>query len=236
MRNISNTLLNIMQSEKVVSFLMVKVGPTAAVNGVPSYELLYTTLPYAITDEGDVYSPENGTLQIDPPRLSEILDRDSYTILLADPEFELRGKISNGTFSGTDMIVKAGFLNTTDSPINGAEPGEPVREFLTVYKGFLDNIEYRISPSEEISIKLEGASPMGSLDLTRSLLTSKNYLARKFPDLADTSYDQILIGSQAVSILWGKKERNGGSGGGSGGGGGGGGGAGSGWIPSWDGG
>jgi len=205
MRNIPSVLFEAMQRDHAISFLVVKIGPT--VNGA---FIAYTTLPYQFPYGGTTYLPDNGLLAIDPPNLSEVMDRDSYKLTISDPDFTLRATIESNEFTGATVYVGAGLINTLDIVNGGTEPGEAYDWLMTVYAGYLDNVEYAITPNEEISLNLEGSSPMGSFDLTRSLMTSRNYLDKKYPNLPygrDTSYDQILIGSEKVNILWGRKEK-----------------------------
>jgi len=198
MRNLTPALFNAMQEDSVITFLLVKIGPTRPSPPRVSYSFLSTTLPYEITHAGDTYAPANGLLKVDPPRLSEVLDRDAYRIEVADPEFLIRPRIADGGFSGSNMHIRAGFIDK--------DTGLPHGEYIDIYKGYIDSVEYAINPQEEVILRFEGVSPMGAFDLTRALITSKNFLDHKYPSNNDTSYDQVLVGSEPVNLLWGKIE------------------------------
>jgi len=196
MRNIPQNIFLAMQRDNIVSFLAVKIGP--AEEGTV---LAYTSLPFDITYEAVTYSANNGLMQVDPPKLSEIMDRDTYKLVIADPNYTLRAIIDAESFTGASVSVYAGLLDPQ---------GELEDNLLLIYKGFLDGAEYDINPSGEITITLDCSSPMGAFDLTRTLLTSQNYLRNKYKGVypSDNSYDQVLIGSDSVTLLWGKKEKN----------------------------
>ena len=202
MRTISDTFLTVMQRKSVSTFLLVKIGPNK--DGI-TYR--YTTLPYDYTYEGELYLHDNGLMSLDPPRMSDILDREAYSIKIADPEFLLRPFLEGGTltaqFTGANIKVMGGLINIYGVTEFGTAPNTPYPDVMVLYAGYLDEAAYSINYDEEIVLEIEGSSPMGALDLTRSLIVSKNALNEKYP--TDTSYDQLYEGSSKIELLWGKK-------------------------------
>jgi hypothetical protein len=171
-----------------------------------------TSLPYSITmSNGITYLHDNGLTSVEPPRLSTTVDRESYKIAFADPNFLMRSYFESGAV-GDAIEVRVGFINPTDSPIVGSDgvsvaPDAPfldIRHTILSYKGIVDNHGYNIDFGDKSVIAtIEGSSPMADLDLVRVYYTSKESI-KQF-SATDTSYDQIYEGSEEIVIKWGKE-------------------------------
>ena len=187
------------QSNNIESFLLLRIGPNPE-----ALTYCYTTLPYDYinSQDGYTYSKENRMVGIDPPRISDSLDREAFKVTLADTDGTLRSTLDTWNMSGVPFIISSGFINNTSETIQGISPGAPFSDKIIAYEGTVDTYTYTITPDEQIILTIEGASPMGSLDLTRTLLTSKAYLNQEYPD--DTSYDQVTEDSLQVTLRWGK--------------------------------
>jgi len=195
-KTLPDNIATLMSNDTVVSFLLITLGPDSDAN-----VYRFTTLPYDYTKDGDVFI--SGYIQaIDPPKVSDHLDKGTFRLTLADPGYVFRAVMENGKMTGSDFIVEVGFINNTGADLDMVSPDQPLDEYITAYKGQIDSYAYVINTDEEVLLTLEGASPMGSLDLKRSLLTSKNYQDQKFS--GDISYDELLEGSSSVVLLWGK--------------------------------
>lgn len=202
MRLHSPVIEELISRDATCPFLLVKLGPNK--DGIT---FRYTTFTEGLMYNGEWYSADNGLSYVDPPKLSELLDREAYKISFSDPSYELRSFLEGGSFTsqftGANVEVIGGFVNITESSEFDTAPGRPYKDFMILYKGYLDVANYSINSNEEIILEFECASPMGVLDLTRTILNSKNYLNQKYP--TDTSYDQVLESGAKLELQWGKK-------------------------------
>jgi hypothetical protein len=208
MRTLSTTLKAIFNRPVLYSFMLVKIGPNK-----DGHRFQYTSLPFDfhysndyLGGDGLVYVNSNGLQSVDPPKLSEVVDKESYKIAFADPQYTMRPYFENGKFTGADIKIVAGYVN--EEQLNDGfsidTMGIYKDAFITVYSGYVDTAQYSITANEETILTIEGSSPMGKLDASRSILTSKAYQNDKFP--GDTSYDEVLEGSSKITLLWGKKK------------------------------
>jgi len=202
MRKLSATLQELMSRNVTSGFFLVKLGPNKE-----GTAFRYTSLPYDFTYDGEVYYSNNGLSSLDPPRLSDILDKEAYRITIVDPQYALKPFIEGGGntshFTGSPLKVVGGLVNVSGVTEFATDPGGVYPEFMTLYQGRLDEAAYSITLDEEVVLNLSGSSPVGSLDISRTLLTSKTYLQDKYP--GDTSFDQVYEGSESLKLLWGKK-------------------------------
>ena len=204
MREFSDTIQQILSLSSLSTYFCVKIDFSTG-------PLLHTTLPYdvAITNLGD-FTADNNLINVEAPRMSSVVDRETYKIVYSDPTFYFRESFEEGVI-GTKMIIYIGFLNTADYAINGTEPGHPFTYFnynpalsdvIIAYSGVIDSHGYT-QEDDQISVVLEGSSPMASLDLVKLFMSSQESLQKIDP--TDTAFNQVHIGSTAVSILWGKE-------------------------------
>ena len=178
-------------------FYLFKLGPN-----VNSVELKYTTLPYDHTFDNELYISNNGIVGIDQPRMSDSLDREAFDINISDNDHLLRTSLDTWNMFGAPFKVYLGYINTTDTTIDGAAPNTPLNGKFVAYEGYVDTYAYSITPDEEIILSIEGSSPMSALDLTRTLLTSKAYIREKYP--TDSCFDEVTESSDVVTVKWGK--------------------------------
>jgi hypothetical protein len=166
----------------------------------------HTTLPYNcnITGIGN-FLADNGLRGLEPPKLSATVDRETYKIVYADPEFLFKEIFEQG-FVGADITIWAGLLNTTTGVVGGAGPGEPLlssSDLIMLYKGVVDTHAYSIKDHEEVICTIEGSSPMANLALVKNRMTSQDCLRQL--GISDSAFDSVYAGSAAVNLLWGKK-------------------------------
>jgi hypothetical protein len=199
MRQISQTLEDRIMDSNLVSFALFRIGPNPATN-----TLCYTTLPYDYINpvDGFTYYANNKVVRVDPPRISDSLDREAFKISIADSDGSIRSTLDGWNMHGVPFVLYAGIINNTNGMIDGTQPGAPFDDKIIAYEGTVDTFAYVITPDENVMLDIEGTSPMGALDLTRTLLTSKAYLNQEYP--GDTSYDQVTEDSLKVTLLWGK--------------------------------
>lgn len=201
MRATSSVVKSLIKANNVEHFFLVNIGDS-------DYS---TSLPYDVTmSNGITYLAENGLVAVDPPRLSQTVDRESYKIQFADPNYLMRSYFEAGA-TGDKVEVYIGFINNTSASINGTDgvavlpmaPFKNTADCLLVYRGTVDNHGYEINLGDNTVIAtIEGSSPMSDLDLVRALYTSKDSI-RQF-DSTDTAYDQIYEGSGEMVTKWGK--------------------------------
>lgn len=198
-KNIPQVLLDRIQSDDVESFMLLRIGP----NG-QGQEMRHTTLPWSYTDpsDGRTYPSDSRIVSIDPPRVSDSLDRGAFQIGLVDSDGSLRSVLDTWGMYGCPLVIKVGWMNNTGDIIDGVDSGQPFNEKLIAYSGTVDTFTYSITPDQDVVLAIEGTSPMGALDLTRIILTSKTYLRGKYPN--DSSYDQVLEGSGKILLKWGR--------------------------------
>jgi hypothetical protein len=119
--------------------------------------------------------------------------------------FDFREAIEAGA-TGVAIRADAGFINMYDVVVDGVIPNEPFLSsdmMYNIYTGKLDTQMYSIDTNGETLLNFEGSSPMGSLGLKRTLLTSRDWMRQRYP--LDSSFDQIFVGSGEQVLLWGKK-------------------------------
>jgi hypothetical protein len=202
MRNVSANVLTLLSRPSVMHFITVAIGPDKS-----NWYAYHTTNPGGITlSNGEVFMDSASLMHVDAPRLSSNVDREAYKITFADPTFTLRGRIEDG-FSNVPVVIRLGFYNTTTGTLGGASPGMPltnIADTIIAYSGVTDTAAYNVEFDGETMAVLECSSPMGALNMSRSITASKDYLRQI--NISDTSFDQIYKGSKGLDIVWGKKD------------------------------
>lgn len=199
MKNFSATVKLLISQPFYMSFLLLEIGPSRNGNW-----LRMTTLGYDVTFDGNVYTSKSLLNMVDPPKISTIVDREAYKIGLSDPDFTLRPYFEEG-LTNAKLSVRAGFINTETTTLSGYAPGEAIlskADTIIGYSGFVDSYSYTINGEGDVQLTIESTSPMGALGLTRSIITSKEWMSQHHP--SDTSYDQVFIGSGPSTKKWGK--------------------------------
>ncbi len=207
MRKLSDNVLSLLALEDIRIYYLVDISITTSTTTTTIIK--DTTLNRNITVGDDTYLG-NGRIQaVQPPRLSSTVDREAYQIILNDSDFSIRPYLED-SLVGAFFRIRSGFFNTSDSYLSGANPGFPIttpEDVLTVYEGNVDTASYTIDfNSGQIRLAIEGSSPMGSLGRINGFYTSKEQMQRR--DVTDTSFDQVYVGSTALTLLWGK-DKNG---------------------------
>jgi hypothetical protein len=216
MRTFSTTVRTLLNSGNVSAFYLTSISiPTANVTGVTvansvvegSYTVVKeTTNSYDLTISGlGTFHSDGGLSIVQGPRQSTAVDRETYTVTYVDPTFEKRALFEAG-LTGSRLITRVGFFNTTSGTLSGYAPGQPILEpadILIAYSGVIDTHGYTIDPDGGAVVAvLEAASPMASLGLSRPFYTSRE--AMKQVNASDTCFNQISINQSKVTYLWGK--------------------------------
>ena len=194
MRDFSDTIKNVIYREDVGLFYMVLIKKGSLVLFADTSHATAITAILPLDGISRAYNPSTGLMSVEPPRLSQAIDKETYKIAYIDPNFE---KISafEGGLTGASINVCIGFY----------EPGTSVpitTDFVVAYKGTVDTQGYTINPdSGTVVAVIEGSSPVASLGQIKAFYTSKENMSRVSAN--DTSFDQIYVGSTKVALLWG---------------------------------
>jgi hypothetical protein len=184
----SNNISVLLQNPAIEAFYCITVG---------SYR---TTSFYSnITlSNGEVFESDGRLVSVDTPRISTVVDREIFKIVLTDADYVLGAQFQSGLV-GANFEVRILLIN----PVNNS-PYTNLADTILAYKGIVDNIAYSLQTSGvgETALAISGSSPMNDLDLTRNFYTSREYIKTKYPD--DTCFDQIYEGSGPVNLKWGK--------------------------------
>jgi len=196
-RKFSNNVRTLLSSDNPKTFYLVKIDTVLGT-------IRDTTVPYNITVAGlGTFESNNNLLTVDPPQLSDSVDREAYKITYADSAFE---KISmfETVITGADVTIYVGFYNTTDTVFGGVQPGFPLLstdDMIVAYAGIVDTQGYSIDASEgKVIAMIECSSPMAALSMNRNLRTTPESL--KNLSLTDTAFNQVFV--KGSRIPWGK--------------------------------
>lgn len=188
----NNTIKQLLQQPVIESFYLVQVNLAGLTLKTTSF---YTDL---ILSDGSTYLSDGRLLAVDPPKLSATVDRELYKITMADPDFSLGAYLEKGLV-GVDVVVRVGFVNTaTNLPLTD------LVNTVIVYQGKVDSGSYAVSTEDvgETVFVLSCSSPMGDLDLTKYLQTTKDAL--RYIDATDTSFEQVYENAGQIELRWGK--------------------------------
>jgi hypothetical protein len=204
MKYVSPAVQVLLQSGDIMYYHLVKIGPFRDFNGnLQTWR--HTQVPGGISIDGEYFTDDNTLMHIDPPRQSAAVDRESFKIAYSDNGFDLRPYFE-GNFSGIPVEIYIGFYNTSDQVLSGVAPGMPLNtrsDLMMVYAGNTDAPSYNIDTRSEVIVTIECTSPMGALQMIRTLNTNKESLQLRNPN--DTAYDELYVGSKGLTLLWGKR-------------------------------
>lgn len=197
MRKFSSNVKLLLSQSGIMPFYLVKIELTSGT-------LYHGTLPYDVTIPGiGTFLSNNNLIEIEPPKLSNVVDREAYKLTYTDPSFFFKDKFDSGAV-GTLVTVYAGFFNTSGGALGGVPPGAPLtdqNDIVVAYRGVLDSHGYSVQ-DDKVTVSIECSSPMADLDLARAFNTDKQSM--KTVNENDSAFDQVFEGSGAVNLLWGK--------------------------------
>ena len=188
MKRLSEFVRTQMMDDYFSTFVLFEIGPSSS-----GEYLRGTSLNDDYTFGGNVFNKCLPLRSIDAPRISETVDKENFKISIADPDFAYRVAFEDGLYKAK-LSVWVGFVGD-----NGEMPEEGIS---LIYRGAIGSYSYSITQDNEVLCILEGESPMGSMQLSRSIITSKEYLRQVAPN--DSSFDQIYVGSKSTTLKWGK--------------------------------
>ena len=190
-RKISLRLREVLKRSLVKPFILIKLGPF-----YDSSNILQTTDMTDTIFNGETYSCEATLSSLDTPTITSGIDKGSFNIQLIDKDYWFRNKFVHGV-TGTKAELRGVFIDMElDEPLLNPE------DTMIIYKGIINSYSYNISKETLPIVSIELSSPMGSLTLVRSLVTSQDWMRQKYP--TDTSYDHIFEGSKSAVLKWGR--------------------------------
>jgi hypothetical protein len=185
MRKFSNTVKTVLNSNNIHYFFLIKLQFTQTY-----YLTSYTS---DIEFEGNTYVANGGLYEYDFPKMSSVIDRESYKVVIADlSNIMLNEYLANVV--GKPMTVYAGFLDSNGYPITNPS------DMIIVYKGFVDKPTIQNDFENKIAI-LEGTSPMSDLDAVNTFYVSRDGMDQK--SFSDTSFDDMYQDIE-IKYKWGK--------------------------------
>jgi len=102
MRTFSNTVQNLIAQDTVDFFFLIDLEFST------TYRL--SSLPYDVTFNSNTYTANGAILEVDPPKFSSVVDRESYrVVVIEDDNDTFKGEIEQNVV-GKDMIVRVGFF------------------------------------------------------------------------------------------------------------------------------
>ena len=187
MKNISSSIKYLLSRDVVSVFYLVAIS-----NDSVNIKSTTNASDFYMPSVGN-FSSSDGLIVVEPPDNTSSIDRSSYKIAYADPEFILRPILEAGII-GARVDAYLGFINTVNNTA--------LDDVLLIYSGSVDTYGYEINTSEGTVIaSLECSSPMGSLGMKRGFYTTRSEI--KQIDPSDTCFDQVTVGSKAI-YAWGK--------------------------------
>jgi len=152
-----------------------------------------SSLSFDAVHDGNTFVASGAILSVASPRISSIIDRESYDIVVADPDNQLLAEARTGIV-GKNISVQVGFFDSQGTPLLG------VGEVIPIYKGYVDT-PIISNDFESKTLTIQGTSPMSDLDLVRSFYTTRAGMDQL--SVTDTSFDRIHEGYD-LQVRWGK--------------------------------
>jgi hypothetical protein len=199
MRTLSANVETLLALDNVSNYFLVSITG----NG---FAFKDTSASSSITISGlGTFLPSDGLMNVEPPRLSEAVDRETYKLTYIDTLFEKISAFETGLAAAT-ITVYVGFYNTSGGTLGGAAVGEPLldpADIVIAYSGQVDTHGYTIDPNNGTVIALiEGSSPVAALGMTKAFYTTRASLDQITS--GDTSFDYVYTGASRISKVWGK--------------------------------
>ncbi|MBQ2262713.1 MAG: hypothetical protein II336_15245 [Loktanella sp.] len=153
----------------------------------------FTTLPYDLSWNGNIYVTERNLIDFESPRATTVVDRQTYKLRLSALDPVMMAEVENGIIH-MPVEIKLGFV------IDGAAQ-TGLNDMYHVYSGTVANTKKQVNDGEQ-SLNIECSAPLSSLDAKSTLFTTRDAL--KAFDPTDTAFDQIFEGSTEFSLKWGQ--------------------------------
>lgn len=186
MRTFSSTVQSLINQDTVDFFFLIDLEFST------TYRL--SSLPYNVTFNGNTYEANGAILEVDSPKFSSVVDRESYRVVVVEDENNtFKTEIGNNVV-GKNITARVGFFDSTGDPVLNVD------DTLLVYKGYVDSPAISNNFDNKI-VTFEGTSPMADLDMVISFIGSKNGIKQK--DSNDESFSNVY-GESIIKLKWGK--------------------------------
>ena len=185
MRQFSAALQTVLDSDVIEYAFLIKLSFNS------TYYL--TSNSYDVFYDGNTYTANGGLYNVDSPKSSTVVDRESYTIVVADVIDQLFAEFKFNVI-GKPVEVYLAFKDANGNLLTSTS------DVIKIYKGTVDKPSISNDFEEKLAT-LEGTSPMSDLDLVNSFITSKDGMDQKSD--TDTSFNQVYDTSE-ITIKWGK--------------------------------
>jgi len=127
MRTFSGNVNTLINRSDAASFYLIRILGTTS-SAYDTVKILHTSAPFSITVPGvGTFTPVSGLFSVEPPKLSNVVDRETYKIVYADIDRTIISLFDSG-LTGAKATVWVGFYNTTNVSISGVAPGLPLIE------------------------------------------------------------------------------------------------------------
>jgi hypothetical protein len=186
MRTFSSTVQNLISQDTVDFFFLIDLEFST------THRL--SSLPYDVTFDGDTYTANGAVLEVDSPKFSSVVDRESYRVVVVEDSNDTFKSEIESNVVGKDMTVRVGFFDSSGDPVL------TTNDVLLVYKGYVDSPAISNNFDNKL-VTFEGTSPMSDLDMVIPFIGSKNGIKQK--DDADESFSNIY-GESVIKLKWGK--------------------------------
>jgi hypothetical protein len=185
MRSFSSAVQTVLNSDRVEFAFLIKLS------FANSYYL--TSNDTDVDFGGNTYLANGGLYEFDAPRFSNVVDRESYKIVISELFNEMMPEF-RANVVGKPIDVKVALRNANgDLLLNNSD-------VIPVYRGFVDKPAISNDFDKKLAI-LEGTSPMADLDMVKNFVSSRDGMDQK--STSDTSFDEIYDGSE-ITVKWGK--------------------------------
>jgi hypothetical protein len=185
MRQFSSAIQTVLASDNISFFFLIKL----------EFSQTYYITSYGsdIVFDGNTYSAEGGLFEYDSPKLSSVVDRESYRIVIADVSNTMIQEFKNNVV-GKAITVTAGFLDANGEPLLNTS------DMVQVYQGYVDT-PIISNDWESKTAVIEGTSPMSDLDAVNVFYTSRDGMDQR--STTDTSFDDMFEDGE-IKYKWGK--------------------------------
>jgi len=186
MRTFSSTVQNLISQDTVDFFFLIDLEFST------TYRL--SSLPYDVTFDGNTYTANGAILEVDSPKFSSVVDRESYRVVVVEDDNDTFKSEIDQNVVGKDITVRVGFFDSSGNPVLTTS------DVLLVYKGYVDSPAISNNFDNKL-VTFEGTSPMSDLDMVIPFIGSKNGIKQKDED--DESFSNIY-GESVIKLKWGK--------------------------------
>ncbi len=194
MRKISPDLLDVLSNYVAEPMLLIKIGGVGY-----NMNMRFTSCSYDIEFNEEIYLANNSIVSVDIPKVSEVMDKESYKITLADHDKSYLPYLEQG-ITNIPLEVRAVFVDTRGGPNDGQLM---LNDTAMIYKGLLNTGSYDLDYSSGTStLVLTASSALASLDNISVFRVNPSYLKSVNP--ADTTFDFVFDDKVTIDLKWGK--------------------------------